>query len=159
MAEITDSDAFLLCSDGFWERTKVDEMAELLYSPRTKAVSLVPQAVERAVKRNGPGGDNVTLLVAFPVTEGGGASKPHKINILIPVLVGFLFLGPFLFWIGRNEWINLNTRTTSQSTGAAPYPSLPGSNSDTSTQPGANPPGESPVPMKSPSPDKTQKYL
>ena len=67
--EITTNDAFLLCTDGFWERTRVEEMAELLFSIRQQAPALLEQAVKRAVKRNGPNGDNVTVAVALPVAE------------------------------------------------------------------------------------------
>ena len=65
-AEITPEDGFLLCTDGFWERTKVEEMAELLFSPRAQAALILEQAVARAVKRNGPKGDNVTVALALP---------------------------------------------------------------------------------------------
>ena len=64
--ETTPQDAFLLCTDGFWERTKVEEMAELLFSSRGQAVTLLDQAVKRAVERNGPGGDNITAAVVLP---------------------------------------------------------------------------------------------
>jgi PPM family protein phosphatase len=65
-AEITPEDGFLLCTDGFWERTKVEEMAELLFSPRAQAALILEKAVARAVKRNGPKGDNVTVALALP---------------------------------------------------------------------------------------------
>jgi PPM family protein phosphatase len=67
--EITPQDAFLLCTDGFWERTKVEEMAELLFSNRGEAAMLLDQAVKRAVERNGPGGDNVTVAAILPAVE------------------------------------------------------------------------------------------
>lgn len=65
-AEITPEDGFLLCTDGFWERTKVEEMTELLFSPRAQAALILEQAVTRAVKRNGPKGDNATVALALP---------------------------------------------------------------------------------------------
>jgi PPM family protein phosphatase len=67
--ETTPQDAFLLCTDGFWERTKVEEMAELLFASRGKAAVLLDQAVKRAVERNSPGGDNVTVALVLPGVE------------------------------------------------------------------------------------------
>jgi serine/threonine protein phosphatase PrpC len=69
MADILSEDGFLLCTDGFWERTKLEEMAELLICARSQAPLLLEQAVARAVKRNGPKGDNVTVAVALPADE------------------------------------------------------------------------------------------
>jgi serine/threonine protein phosphatase PrpC len=69
MADILSEEGFLLCTDGFWERTKPEEMAELLTCARSQAPLLLEQAVTRAVKRNGPKGDNVTVAVALPAAE------------------------------------------------------------------------------------------
>ena len=69
MADIFSEDGFLLCTDGFWERTKLEEMAELLICARSQAPLLLEQAVARAVNRNGPKGDNVTVAVALPADE------------------------------------------------------------------------------------------
>jgi serine/threonine protein phosphatase PrpC len=66
MAQITPDDGFLLCTDGFWERTSPEEMAALVFAGRDKAATLLTQAVERAVERNGPKGDNVTVALALP---------------------------------------------------------------------------------------------
>jgi serine/threonine protein phosphatase PrpC len=65
-AQITPGDGFLLCTDGFWERTKPEEMAALISAGRTDASTLLAQAVARAVERNGPKGDNVTAAVVLP---------------------------------------------------------------------------------------------
>jgi len=69
MADIFSEDGFLLCTDGFWERTKPEEMAELLICARSQAPLLLEQAVARAVERNGPKGDNVTVALALPADE------------------------------------------------------------------------------------------
>jgi serine/threonine protein phosphatase PrpC len=65
-AAIGPEDGFLLCTDGFWERTPVEEMAALLQTPASQAQNQLESAVETAVKRNGSGGDNVTIAVAMP---------------------------------------------------------------------------------------------
>jgi PPM family protein phosphatase len=80
MAEVFSEDGFLLCTDGFWERTKLEEMAELLTCTRSQAPLLLEQAVTRAVKRNGPKGDNVTVAMALPADENVHRKKesaPH----------------------------------------------------------------------------------
>lgn len=65
-ADITPNDGFLLCTDGFWERTKPEEMAALVFAEQKGAAELLAEAVERALGRNGPKGDNVTVAVALP---------------------------------------------------------------------------------------------
>jgi serine/threonine protein phosphatase PrpC len=67
--EITPEDAFVLCTDGFWERTTIEEMVRVLFGSKMQATLLLDQAVKRAVTRNGPGGDNVTVAVALPSRE------------------------------------------------------------------------------------------
>jgi len=91
-AKLTARDAILLCTDGFWERTKVGEMAEVLFGPRSTAAVRLRQAVERAVKRNGPKGDNVSVAVALPSEEAAAKGTLPTPRKLIPVLVGVLFL-------------------------------------------------------------------
>jgi len=68
-AQITPGDGFLLCTDGFWERTKPEEMAALVFAARQQAAALLTHAVECAVERNGPKGDNVTAAVVLPARE------------------------------------------------------------------------------------------
>jgi serine/threonine protein phosphatase PrpC len=105
--EVAGSDAFLLCTDGFWERTEVSAMAEILFKNRSQAETKLRQSIERAVKRNGPSGDNVTVAIALPVsgTTGiiapearqGRSSKrwPTILLICVPVLAVFLGLSLF----------------------------------------------------------------
>jgi serine/threonine protein phosphatase PrpC len=73
-AAIGPQDAFLVCTDGFWQRTEVEEMAQLLCADKQKAAALLNQAVKRAVERNGPDGDNVTVALALPANATGGAT-------------------------------------------------------------------------------------
>jgi serine/threonine protein phosphatase PrpC len=68
MAAIEGDDAFLLCTDGFWERTKPDEMLELVFGPKESGGPRLEEAIQRAVERNGPKGDNVTAVIALPNT-------------------------------------------------------------------------------------------
>jgi len=68
-AEVTADDAFLLCTDGFWERTSTKEMVQTVFCLRSESSDYLERAVERAVERNGPKGDNVTVAVALPIAE------------------------------------------------------------------------------------------
>lgn len=70
-AEITPEDGFLLCTDGFWERTAPHEMAVLLSTPAADAPRVLKHAILRAIQRNGPKGDNVTAALALPATPVG----------------------------------------------------------------------------------------
>ncbi len=56
-------DAFLLCSDGFWERTKRKEIEGLFAGGITQ--KRLDAAVRTAVERNGPKGDNVSAFAVF----------------------------------------------------------------------------------------------
>jgi serine/threonine protein phosphatase PrpC len=72
-AAIDADDSFLLCTDGFWERTPVEEMAALLQATAPSAQQQLSAAVETAVKRNGSNGDNVTVAVAMPMINSAEA--------------------------------------------------------------------------------------
>ena len=100
-AQIGPGDAFLLCTDGFWERTETEEMAQLLFSKKDEAPMLLDYAVQRALKRNGPRGDNVTVIAALPADEGrsiaaltrnGPAAKTFLRKTLLLSLSACLFL-------------------------------------------------------------------
>jgi serine/threonine protein phosphatase PrpC len=98
-AAIEADDAFLLCTDGFWERTKPEEMLELVFAERASAESL-QQAVDRAVERNGPKGDNVTVAIALPSgakTTGGGAAA-RNVRLLVGGVVLLALALILLFW-------------------------------------------------------------
>ena len=64
-AELTENDSFLLCSDGFWEKTPQEEMEKLFQGDPTQAQARLDELVRRAIDRNGPKGDNVTALAVF----------------------------------------------------------------------------------------------
>lgn len=143
--EVTPADAFLLCTDGFWERTEVSAMADLLFKDRSQTDPRLHEAVKRAVKRNGPAGDNVTVAVALPTSAAekipapparqGRGSKRWPIILLICVPVLAVFLGLSFFFN--------NTRFTGLET---PPPSLVAP-----APPSTIPPVASPTPTASPS--------
>ena len=62
-AELAENESFLLCSDGFWERTPQEDMEKLFQGDPTQ--TRLDELVRRAIERNGPKGDNVTALAVF----------------------------------------------------------------------------------------------
>jgi PPM family protein phosphatase len=141
--EVTPTDAFLLCTDGFWERTEVSAMADLLFKNQSQAEPALHEAVKRAVKRNGPDGDNVTVAVALSVSANatgsyvrqGRDSKRWPTILLICVPVLAVFLGLSLFFNN----IRFSGAETPQPSPGAPAP------------PSTVPPVASPTPAISPS--------
>jgi serine/threonine protein phosphatase PrpC len=137
-AEIGADDGFLLCTDGFWERTKPEEMIELVFSPVEEAADRLGQAVDRAVERNGPRGDNVTVIVALP---SGAVPMPSATSgknsgrvLLLAALAAFLLAVMFLYWPGGKK----------AAAQAAPTPPL--------AAPAAAPPSPPPVAAPAPAP-------
>jgi serine/threonine protein phosphatase PrpC len=98
-AQITPDDGFLLCTDGFWERTPPEEMAELVFGERSGANERLTSAVARAVERNGPKGDNVTVALAMPARVKMAVPPPARQNfaLLIAAAAMLLIGGAFFF--------------------------------------------------------------
>jgi PPM family protein phosphatase len=78
-AAIGPEDGFLLCTDGFWQRTAVEEMQQLFKAGVGESGGVLEQAVKNAVERNGPDGDNVTVALALPGALSGSATGPRSI--------------------------------------------------------------------------------
>ncbi|MEP6668975.1 MAG: protein phosphatase 2C domain-containing protein [Chthoniobacter sp.] len=100
-AEITPDDGFLLCTDGFWERTTPEEMAALVYAERAGVTGSLEQAVERAVERNGPKGDNVTVALALPARVKvvvAPMAPRQNVALLAGAAVMLLLAALLFFW-------------------------------------------------------------
>lgn len=101
-ADVTPDDGFLLCTDGFWERTTPEEMSELVFAERAGITGLLAQAVERAVERNGPRGDNVTVALALParvkVVAVPIAPSKHSVALFAGAAVMLLLAAVLFFW-------------------------------------------------------------
>lgn len=69
-------DTWVLCTDGLWEAVSAEELAKALAAPDLKQAA--DALVLRAVERNGPNGDNVTVLLLRQ--NGGDAGSPDGIN-------------------------------------------------------------------------------
>jgi serine/threonine protein phosphatase PrpC len=90
-AELAENDAFLLCSDGFWERTRPGEIEKLFQAEPTQ--TRLEGVVHRALERNGPKGDNVTSLAVFS-EDSEGCPVPCFLRwpFLILLLLAIVFL-------------------------------------------------------------------
>jgi serine/threonine protein phosphatase PrpC len=65
-ASLEPHDLLLLCSDGFWENFRREELERLASAPRGRRHRVLCDAVAEAVRRSGPEADNTTaLLVSF----------------------------------------------------------------------------------------------
>ena len=97
---VTPDDAFLLCTDGFWERMTPGEMVDILYGKHFAAPDALDRAVVRAVHRNGVKGDNVTVAVVLPV-RSVGPRKSAVIRLLALLLIPELL---YLVYYFATEW-------------------------------------------------------
>jgi len=83
-ADVAGEDGFLICSDGFWERTKATEIDKFFKGKPTEA-GLQAMVLE-AVRRNGPKGDNTTALAII----GRSSPKPNLLLRILLALCGLL---------------------------------------------------------------------
>jgi protein phosphatase len=87
-------DAFLLCSDGYWESLE-PQMPTLPLKPTSQSLeAYTKQIVSDAVHRNGEDGDNTTVAIAYVAgTNQSDAQDPHtqqRDNLkwkLIPIIL------------------------------------------------------------------------
>lgn len=127
-APLTPGDAFLLCSDGLWERVRPERMSEMLYGDSLdELVRVLPQEaydVERETS------DNISVAVArVDVVPGAAAAKPAAVasapsgrrKPVAAIIVGVLFLGV----IGVVGAVTLGGGGTSPPAGDTP-PGAPG---------------------------------
>lgn len=92
--DLTGNDGFLLCSDGFWERTRPEEIEKLFHGQPTQA--RLERIVRRAIERNGPKGDNVTALAVFSDQQATGCPLPSFLRW--PFLVVLVLATLYLLW-------------------------------------------------------------
>jgi len=72
--EARPGDVFLLCSDGFWENLKSEELAGLVRVPLGRREKALRRAVRLAVRRGGKKADNTSAVLA---SFGEGATAPR----------------------------------------------------------------------------------
>ncbi len=75
-AQTGPADAFILCTDGFWERTPQRDMTSLLAGDSRSLEPRLSQAIKNAVAANGREGDNVTVAAVVPLSGLAAAAPP-----------------------------------------------------------------------------------
>jgi serine/threonine protein phosphatase PrpC len=90
--DVAEGDAFILCSDGLWERITTDEMADALKDMRLEKKS--GEMVAEAFKRGGAGSDNVSIAVArIGAPAPAAAKKRSKVPLAAFALVTLVAVG------------------------------------------------------------------
>jgi serine/threonine protein phosphatase PrpC len=129
-ASIGPSDAFLLCTDGFWERTPPRLMASLFLAGPLAFESALRKVVARAVRANGPSGDNVTAAIVAPLIRparaGAGASlkKLYPFLILLTAIMAVAGIGVFK-WINEPAITPINQDSGGKTPAGTPVPASP----------------------------------
>jgi len=77
-ADVAPGDVFILCTDGFWQRGRIERLARLASRPGMDLQRLAETEAARAVKRNGPQGDNTTVVVVVVTPEPHSEAKPQR---------------------------------------------------------------------------------
>ena len=106
-AELAENDAFLLCSDGFWERTPSAEIEKLFQAGPTQ--TRLDGIVHRAIERNGQKGDNVTSLAVF--SEGGKPCPAPcflRWPLLVVLILAIVYLLLQLYFSPDNSFFLIN---------------------------------------------------
>ena len=62
-ADIEPEDVLILCSDGFWERLKPEEIAELVITPRNLRNEALEKTLQLAVDRGAAKADNASVII------------------------------------------------------------------------------------------------
>jgi len=95
-AVIEPGDVFLLCSDGFWENLKPEELEGLAASDQRTWKRGLNSWVKTAVKRGGPEADN-TSVVMIGVNDARGKNSNHlrifKVLFFAILVIASVFIG------------------------------------------------------------------
>ena len=129
---IDEQDAFLLCTDGFWERTPVERMASVLGTTPAQLPAMLTKAVQMAVQANGPKGDNVTAAVlAYPALPSsvvppvpfGEKKIPFLPAIILLAGLGLLTFAFIRFYEPSNSGVVADNKKGAAGNPAATTPS------------------------------------
>lgn len=145
-SELSPGDVLLLCSDGFWEHLKREELEKLAATPSKHRQKTLDKAVELAVRRAGPKADNTTAVM---ISFDEGESRPRlcwSLLVLLAAVAGFVAA---LGWTGtggnvQELWKKLRQTfnlSSSQTDPSSHQDSLPDEAApDTEAPSDANPP-------------------
>ncbi|MFZ4593630.1 MAG: PP2C family protein-serine/threonine phosphatase, partial [Verrucomicrobiaceae bacterium] len=98
-AQVGPTDTFLLCTDGFWERTPLRAMVDLLTGDSRSLEARITKAIKNAVSANGQEGDNVTAAAVVPAR--GVHLAPSLWKRLMPLAligIGLLVAAGAFYW-------------------------------------------------------------
>jgi serine/threonine protein phosphatase PrpC len=104
--EVTPTDAFVLCTDGFWERTPPRVMLDMLAGDSRGLEARMKKAVARAAQANGPEGDNLTVAAVVPqdTAPGAGTSITKRaVAAALLVVTGLLLAAVTAYLLTRPE--------------------------------------------------------
>jgi len=104
-ASIGQTDAFVLCTDGFWERTPWKAMASIFLAEPPHLESALRKVVNRAVQANGPSGDNVTAAIVAPMTPPARSQAGDFLKKLPAYLFVFAVLIVAVGGVGLYKWL------------------------------------------------------
>jgi serine/threonine protein phosphatase PrpC len=94
-ADLEPDDVLLLCSDGFWEHLKPEEIARLTTTPRHLRKKSLSKALRIAVDRGGAKADNASVMV---IHFDGGNSTPGSWAHWLRWLLLALLIGNLIAW-------------------------------------------------------------
>lgn len=100
-------DAFLVCTDGFWQHVHESEMEADLIKSRTSAEWLRAM-LKRLILASGDGGDNYTAVCGFVKPGALDEPKPGKkwlpLGLLIPMSVAAAGVVAAMIWLYSGIW-------------------------------------------------------
>ena len=99
-AEIAAGDVLLLCSDGFWEHLKQDELEKLVSVPSARRQAALEEAVAEAIERAGAKADNTTAAM---IHFGDAGASPTGMRWALLLLIAALAGCAAAWWVIRTD--------------------------------------------------------
>lgn len=96
-ADLEPDDVLLLCSDGFWERLKPEEMASLTTNPRHLRKKSLAKTLRIAVDRGEAKADNASVVMIH--FDGGNATPGASAHWLRWLLLALLIGNLIAWWL------------------------------------------------------------
>jgi len=142
-ATLDANDGFILCTDGFWERTRQETMANLLTTDPNQLEAELRRLVQRAVRANGRNSDNATAVVVGPLRRSSSASPSAFRLPYMLLLVGVIALVAAGYF-SAHKWLTpsspANSGNQQKLDSSSPTPSQQPRNPATAQKPNESPP-------------------